>query len=147
VADREDWYRAAGEPMPKPLYRLLRRYALQQQQTLRLGHWDYDVEPTYLQADERANAQTFLLDEGDWARVRFRDDVGDWPGDALRQTIAHELLHLFVDRWYGLAERAVRAGLGQAAYDLWLEESRLDMERTVDRIAYAVAPLLPLPKK
>jgi hypothetical protein len=94
--------------------------------------------------DDSANATVFRPHNSALFKLWLSDDFLLDSPENQRQTIAHEMLHV----WFGAMWDVIRAAESQMApgtYRAWTEALESAEERTVDTLSWAIAPLLSLP--
>lgn len=103
---------------------------------LRLRDWRIDVSESSPN-DPTASAAIWVCTGRRWAIVHFPDRYFGESREEQRHSVVHELLHCVTAQY-------VRAVEGKTADDRTLA---MLMEYTIDHLADAVAPLLPLPDR
>lgn len=96
--------------------------------------------------DEGHGAECQMIVGQKRATITFREDWPQWTARQLRQTVAHELLHLHVNPVMFGAMMLVEDQLSKAVYDVVWKAADERLEFAVDGIAMAWAETLPLPE-
>ena len=109
-------------------------YVRQLADILRLRDWRVDVYED-APSDPTASASCNPIDGRKFAVVRFAESFLNDNAADQRHTIAHELLHCML----GPLTRMIEAREAMSP------EMKLTLEYTVDGLADAIAPLLPMP--
>jgi hypothetical protein len=79
------------------------------------------------------------------ASLRVVEDFFDLTPAVQRETLLHELLHLYMHPASEVIRCGVGKWIGQAAYEVLLEAFKQQIEYGVDGIAVAIAERFPLP--
>lgn len=119
----------------------LEAYIAECQRTLRCTDWIVKVQRDD-PPDANNEAATYILNDADEAHMRFNAHFREWEPDRQRAVVVHEVLHLHLDRLHDLAEQALR-GAAPAAWAGLEENHRRAYERVCERLAQAIAPMIP----
>ena len=122
----------------------VRRYVEEAQQTLAL--LDLTIKVTDEQAPEDTYADIQVHDEAPEATIRLAHGFWSLSADDQRRVIAHELLHCHLAAMVNLKDD-LEDVLGKATFELFDASFERAHERTTDKLARIIAPLLPLPPK
>jgi hypothetical protein len=116
-------------------------YVTMLQHELKLDHWeiflDFERPPD---SPDNPLAQTRVTFESDEATTRYSLDIESWEPESLRQTVIHELIHLFVEHALLDTSDAIQRMASEQAHSAWHSMAKREWERIVDRIATAIAP-------
>ena len=122
--------------------RLIDAYLRNAALALGLGSWSLSLSKG-VPTGKTSTAETFIRDDADEAIVAVSDTFFDWPEPYRRKVLVHELLHLHLHELTKYARDAVEGDLGQTAERIFAMSLSSFEERAVDRLAVAIAPLLP----
>lgn len=122
--------------------RVIESYLQTAAEALGLGAWAVTLSGG-VPKTSTATAETFLRDDADEAIIAISDSFFDWPEPTRRKVLIHELLHLHLHDLTKYARDAVEDELGQAWERLFAMTLSSFEERAVDRLASAIAPLMP----
>lgn len=95
-------------------------------------------------SEKNAYASSFIADSSDHAFIALAADWHDATPDELRHSLTHELLHPHFQRVTRLAEKLIENELGQRTEAVIEQAVQEVEEQTIDRLAFAIAALLPL---
>lgn len=122
----------------------IRRYIEEAQGTL--GLLDLTIKVTDEQAPDDTYADILVHDEAPEATIRIAHGFWSLASDDQRRVIVHELLHCHLAAMVNLKDDLEKT-LGTAAFDILDSAFERAHERTTDKLARLMAPLLPLPPK
>lgn len=127
--------------MTEQEWRSLEGYVAKIAGILGLRDWKIDVKRD-APPDANNEAATWIANDADEAHIHVNDRFREWEADLQRAVITHELLHLHLDRLHDFGEQALRGAAAHAWPGLEENYRRLH-ERTTERLAQAISPLLP----
>lgn len=132
----------------KPQWTPARRKAVTEyiatlQNILRLRDWEILVDFDPLPLSDHAYATMAPAPDQHRATIQFSDLFLQQPVDALRQTLVHEMLHCHFHVLQTTTENMI-AGMGESAALVAGPAVNTLAELTVDALADAIAPLLPV---
>jgi hypothetical protein len=120
---------------------------------LHLRDWDFDVyfEVPEMPDDVESGGQSWGMSvcqtrHRKHAVIRVPPDLRTslpYQGDELKQSVAHELIHMHFAPLWDQARVDTRNDLGQSAYDYFIASFERNLEYGVDAMAEAIAPHLP----
>jgi hypothetical protein len=122
----------------------VRRYVEEAQGVL--GLLDLTIKVTDEQAPEDTYADIQVHPEAPEATIRIAHGFWTLTPDEQRRVIVHELLHCHMAAMVNLKDDLEKT-LGTAAFDIFDAAFERAHERTTDKLARLMAPLLPLPPK
>ena len=122
----------------------VRRYVEEAQGAL--GLLDLTVKVTDEQAPEDTYADIQVHPEAPEATIRVAHGFWALTPDEQRRVIVHELLHIHMAAMVNLKDDLEKT-LGTTAFDIFDAAFERAHERTTDKLARLMAPLLPLPPK
>lgn len=108
-----------------------------------LGLRDWDVRASKKIPAGDAIAETFIRDSAPEAIVAISPTFFEWSEADRRKTLVHELLHAHIHPITKFARDAVEGELGHTAEAIVEQAINELEEQTCDRLARAIAPLLP----
>jgi hypothetical protein len=118
-------------------------YIERAQETLML--LDLTIKVTEEQAPEDTYADISVHDEAPEATIRLAHSFWTLSAEDQRRVLVHELLHCHLAALSNLKDDLEKT-LGLAAFELFAASFERAEERTVDKLARIIAPLLPLPR-
>ena len=111
-----------------------------------LNRWKIDVLITEYPGESESNlASISPTNHRHQAEVEVATRAAEEGGEQLRQTIVHELLHLYGRDSDDIIRLGLRKELSASAYNILWESYRQAMELKVDDMAVAWSETLPLP--
>lgn len=117
---------------------------------LGLREWDLRVSRDMPEASEGApadevDAQSRIMETGAYSTLRVHAGFREGAPEVQRETILHELMHLFLEWVYDDASSTIEGLAAPQTNTVAQELLRRQYERVVDRLASAIAPMYPLP--
>ena len=108
--------------------------------TLRLSDWTILVqEEAVPPADEpHTLASTYTISGRKLARIVFYEEFWSLTAREQRHVVAHELVHIHVNKLMRHINGPIAEHINPPAYSLWAENARIDMEMLVDNLAEVV---------
>lgn len=122
-------------------------YVRDMAQRLGLGHWRCEVAQPYEHGpdDDDSEAQTFVATYTDRFEVFLYEPFWSMTPEEQRRTVVHELMHPHLDRAWTDVLDAAADGIGGTATEALRVRTRHEVERAIERIAWAIAEHFPLP--
>lgn len=108
-----------------------------------LGLSGWDVAVSRHQCDPGAKASSYVLDKADESVIALAGPLADAEASDLRATLTHELLHCHLQPLIVLVQVMVAGELGKRTEAIMLAAVEQVEERTIERMARAIAELLP----
>ncbi len=128
------------------LQKKVARYVWKLRSEMWLSRWKVDVLVTEYPGETESNlAWISPTNHQHRAELEVATRVAEEGGERLRQTIVHELLHLYGRDSNDVIRLGLLKELSTSAYNILWESYRQAMELMVDDMAVAWAETLPLP--
>lgn len=116
----------------------------QLQTAMKLDHWHITLEDDWPGHLDDSDAAAWRSESYNRAKLYF--DGPDDDMEHLRQNVVHELVHLILRDLDRVIE-SLKDHINPAAWHLIDDRFDHEREQAVEALAFAVAPLLPLPVK
>jgi hypothetical protein len=135
--------------MTKRDYKQLRRYCRDLADALELRDWTVMVTVAEPDSPARADGKRWAASSEStpgrkFVELTFAPDVREWRLEALRSTVAHELIHAHFQPLVEILREDLYGHLGKQAYELVNDGATRWLEYGVDAMADATAKHLPL---
>jgi hypothetical protein len=109
----------------------------------RLGLRDWRWRVSTHEAEPKAYASSYVLDQGDESVVAVSSDFTSRPEPEQRHSLTHEVLHPHFYRVTRLFDKLIERELGNRTEAVIMAAVHEAEEQAIDRMAYAVARMLP----
>ena len=128
------------------LQKKVARYVWLLRDEMWLTRWAIDILITEYPGEDSDNLASISPTNAQYrAELEVATRAAETGGEKLRQTVVHELLHLWHRDSSDVFRLALPKELSHSAYKLLWESYRQTVELMVDGMAYAWAEKLPLP--
>jgi hypothetical protein len=117
-------------------------YLLAAQRMLRLEHWKIEIDERNLNEDKGDAARIFPTYGTHYAVLSLSEIWNEFTEAKKRKTIAHELVHLIVNRAWHLALEKADEFLNPQAYAVYVASLKEAFETAIDDIAENFATML-----
>lgn len=130
-------------------YRAFNKYCRDMADALELRDWTILVIVAEPDSPDRADnkrwgASSDSIPGRKLVELTFAPDIRDWRREALRTTVAHELIHAHFSPLVEILREDLHGHLGKQAYELLNDSATRWLEYGVDAMADATAKHLPL---
>jgi len=132
--------------MREKQFKELTRYMRWVADEIGLRDWTLTIRRSPLDIDDDAFARVDCTYGRRLATVTLCKDFAQLDHDVQRHCLLHELLHCHLDPLHSLWANAVPEVVGKAAWMIFDNASRQQIEFAVDALADFLGPKLPLPK-
>ena len=122
-------------------------YVADMAQRLGLGAWRAEVAPWYVNGPdpENSDAETFVATYTDRFTVHLYQAWWNAEPEEQRRIVVHELLHPHLDRGWTDVLDAAADSLGDPGRQAMHTRTRQELERVIERLAWAISEFYPLP--